>query len=94
MRRYRTEIDNVRAHLRSLWAVIGTQFVVILARVSVVCPTSRILSFTEPPAKSIGAHVSEFSVSSVCPLAAVLLSFKVNSKDGSVSPTTNFIVSE
>ena len=30
MRRYRTEIDNVRAHLRSLWAVIGLQFVVIL----------------------------------------------------------------
>ena len=31
MRRYRTEIDNVRAHLRSLWAVIGLQFVVVLA---------------------------------------------------------------
>ncbi|RTZ78916.1 MAG: TIGR03746 family integrating conjugative element protein, partial [Gammaproteobacteria bacterium] len=31
MRRYRTEIDNVRAHLRSLWVVIGLQFVVILA---------------------------------------------------------------
>ena len=31
MRRYRTEIDNVRAHLRSLWTVIGLQFVVILA---------------------------------------------------------------
>ena len=30
MRRYRTEIDNVRAHLRSLWVVIGLQFVVIL----------------------------------------------------------------
>ena len=30
MRRYRTEIDNVRAHLRSLWAVIGLQFLVIL----------------------------------------------------------------
>ena len=29
MRRYRTEIDNVRAHLRSLWAVIGLQFIVI-----------------------------------------------------------------
>lgn len=31
MRRYRYEIDNVRAHLRSLWAVIGLQIVVILA---------------------------------------------------------------
>ncbi len=30
MRRYRTEIDNVRAHLRSLWMVIGLQFVVIV----------------------------------------------------------------
>ena len=30
MRRYRTEIDNVRAHLRSRWTVIGLQFVVIL----------------------------------------------------------------
>ena len=30
MRRYRTGIDNVRAHLRSLWVVIGLQFVVIL----------------------------------------------------------------
>ncbi len=31
MRRYRHEIDNVRAHLRSLWVVIGVQLVVILA---------------------------------------------------------------
>ena len=31
MRRYRTEIDNVRAHLRSLWVVIGLQFLVVLA---------------------------------------------------------------
>ena len=31
MRRYRTGIDNVRAHLRSLWVVIGSQFLVILA---------------------------------------------------------------
>lgn len=29
MRRYRHEIDNVRAHLRSLWAVIALQAVVI-----------------------------------------------------------------
>ncbi len=25
MRRYRYEIDNARAHLRSLWAVIGLE---------------------------------------------------------------------
>ena len=31
MRRYRHEIDNVRAHLRSLWAVIAVQVLVILA---------------------------------------------------------------
>ena len=30
MRRYRYEIDNVRAHLRSLWAVIGLEALVIL----------------------------------------------------------------
>ena len=30
MRRYRFEIDNVRAHLRSLWSVIGLEFLVIL----------------------------------------------------------------
>ena len=30
MRRYRHEIDNVRSHLRTLWAVIGIQVVVIL----------------------------------------------------------------
>ena len=31
MQRYRYEIDNVRAHLRSLWAVIGLQLIIILA---------------------------------------------------------------
>ncbi len=31
MQRYRHEIDNVRAHLRSLWVVIALQFVVVLA---------------------------------------------------------------
>ncbi len=31
MGRYRYEIDNVRAHLRSLWAVIGIQTVIIAA---------------------------------------------------------------
>ena len=31
MQRYRYEIDNERSHLRSLWAVIGLQLVVILA---------------------------------------------------------------
>lgn len=31
MRRYRLEIDNVRAHLRSLWIVIGLQGLIIFA---------------------------------------------------------------
>ncbi len=31
MRRYRLEIDNVRAHVRSLWGVIGMQGLIILA---------------------------------------------------------------
>ena len=31
MRRYRLEIDNVRSHLRSLWAVIALQGLIILA---------------------------------------------------------------
>ena len=31
MRRYRHEIDNVRAHLRSLWAVIGLEALIIFA---------------------------------------------------------------
>ena len=31
MRRYRLEIDNVRAHVRSLWGVIGLQGLIILA---------------------------------------------------------------
>ncbi len=31
MRRYRHEIDNVRAHLRSLWAVIGLEALIIAA---------------------------------------------------------------
>ena len=31
MRRYRHEIDNVRAHLRFLWAVIGLEALIILA---------------------------------------------------------------
>ena len=31
MRRYRYEIDNVRAHLRSLWVVIGLEALIIFA---------------------------------------------------------------
>ena len=43
----------------------------VIVLIRVVCPTSLILSFTEPPDKSIAAQVSEFSVSSVLPAAAV-----------------------
>ena len=31
MQRYRYQIDNVRSHLRSLWAVIGLQLIIIAA---------------------------------------------------------------
>jgi hypothetical protein len=31
VRRYRYEIDNVRAHLRSLWVIIGVEMVIIMA---------------------------------------------------------------
>ena len=72
----------------------ASDIVAVIVFVSVVFPTSRILNFTEPPVKSMASQVSEFSVSNVYPLAAVLLSFRVNSREGNVSPTTNFIVSE
>ena len=67
MRRYRAEIDNVRAHLRSLWVVIGLQLVVIMAlwfgwsqapkRLTVHVPpdlrSGAILSVDEVPASTV-----------------------------------------
>ena len=58
MRRYRTEIDNVRAHLRSLWVVIGTQFVVILALWFGWSQAPRQLTVHVPPDLRSGATLS------------------------------------
>ena len=66
--------------------------VAVIVDKTVVLPTSRILSFTVSPVRLTTAHVSLFSGSNVWPLAAVLLSFKVNCSSGKVSPTTNLNV--
>ena len=58
MRRYRTEIDNVRAHLRSLWAVIGLQFVVILALWFGWSQAPKQLTVHVPPDLRSGATLS------------------------------------
>lgn len=58
MRRYRTEIDNVRAHLRSLWVVIGTQFVVILALWFGWSQAPKQLTVHVPPDLRSGATLS------------------------------------
>ena len=83
-------VGNTKAHTPPLALVIDA----VMVFKTVVCPTSLILSFIEPPDKFIGAQVASFSTSKVCPAAAVLLSFNVKVNSGSVSPTTNFIVSE
>ena len=58
MRRYRTEIDNVRAHLRSLWAVIGLQFFVILALWFGWSQAPKQLTVHVPPDLRSGATLS------------------------------------
>ena len=58
MRRYRTGIDNVRAHLRSLWAVIGLQFVVILALWFGWSQAPKQLTVHVPPDLRSGATLS------------------------------------
>jgi integrating conjugative element protein (TIGR03746 family) len=58
MRRYRTEIDNVRAHLRSLWTVIGLQFVVILALWFGWSQAPKQLTVHVPPDLRSGATLS------------------------------------
>ncbi|MCP5075819.1 MAG: DUF2895 family protein [Rhodobacteraceae bacterium] len=67
MRRYRTEIDNVRAHLRSLWVVIGAQFVVILALWFGWSQAPKQLTVHVPPDLRSGATLSVDEV----PAAAV-----------------------
>ena len=55
MRRYRHEIDNVRAHLRSLWAVIGLEALIIaaLAAVMLFTPARQYLDKGETKAAVI-----------------------------------------
>ena len=58
MRRYRTEIDNVRAHVRSLWMVIGLQFVVILVLWFGWSQAPKQLTVHVPPDLRSGATLS------------------------------------
>jgi integrating conjugative element protein (TIGR03746 family) len=58
MRRYRSEIDNVRAHLRSLWVVIGIQFVVIVALWFGWSQAPKRLTVHVPPDLRSGATLS------------------------------------
>ena len=58
MRRYRTEIDNVRAHVRSLWVVIGLQFVVILVLWFGWSQAPKQLTVHVPPDLRSGATLS------------------------------------
>ena len=58
MRRYRTEIDNVRAHLRSLWTVIALQFVVILVLWFGCSQALKQLTVHVPPDLRSGATLS------------------------------------
>ena len=58
MRRYRAEIDNVRAHLRSLWAVIGLQCLVILGLWYGWSQAPKALTIHVPPDLRTGATLS------------------------------------
>ena len=55
MQRYRYEIDNVRAHLRSLWIIIGVLLVVILALWFGWSQSPRYLTVHVPPDLRSGA---------------------------------------
>lgn len=55
MRRYRHEIDNVRAHLRSLWTVIGLQAAVVFALAYGWSQAPRELTVHIPPDLRSGA---------------------------------------
>jgi hypothetical protein len=61
---------------------------------TVVLPSSRKRSLTDPLLTFIGAHVALLFGSSVWPDAAVLLSLKVKVSSGRVSPVTKLMVSE
>ena len=58
MRRYRYEIDNVRAHLRSLWIIIGVQVLVIFALWMGWSQAPKQLTVHVPPDLRSGATLS------------------------------------
>ena len=58
MRRYRYEIDNVRAHLRSLWIIIGVQILVIFALWMGWSQAPKQLTVHVPPDLRSGATLS------------------------------------
>ena len=58
MQRYRYEIDNVRAHLRSLWIIIGVLLIVILALWFGWSQSPRYLTVHVPPDLRSGATQS------------------------------------
>ena len=58
MRRYRFEIDNVRAHLRSLWTVIALEFLVILVLGFGWSQAPKQLTVHVPPDLRSGATLS------------------------------------
>jgi integrating conjugative element protein (TIGR03746 family) len=58
MRRYRAEIDNVRAHLRSLWMVIGLQCLVMLGLWYGWSQAPNALTVHVPPDLRTGATLS------------------------------------
>ena len=78
MRRYRYEIDNVRAHLRSLWAVIAKQVLVITALWFGWSRAPERLTVHIPPDLRSGATlaVDEVSPSNVYAFAFYILSWR------------------
>jgi len=58
MRRYRAEIDNVRAHLRSLWVVIGLLCLVIVGLWYGWSQAPKALTVHVPPDLRTGATLS------------------------------------
>jgi len=58
VRRYRYEIDNVRAHVRSLWIIIGVQILVIFALWMGWSEAPKQLTVHVPPDLRSGATLS------------------------------------
>ncbi len=58
MKRYRYEIDNVRSHLRSLWAVIGLLVVIIVALWIALVRLPSTMTVHIPPDLRNGANLS------------------------------------